>query len=195
MSRDRTIVDLAAHMLWTGVAATLAAPRAKLDRYTIAATIALSALPDVAQLLPLFAWVIFGDGTWSAVLQYANALPGQEPALPNAVRLVSHHLHCAAHSAVVAATVGVVSWVATRKVWVPLLGWWAHVAIDVFTHSADFYPVRVLYPFSDWSFDGVAWNEPRFLLLNYTALATAWAWAICRSRWPGPAARARGART
>ena len=50
--------------------------------------------------------------------------------------------------------------------------------IDVFTHSADFYPVPVLYPFTQRGFDGLAWNTPGFQAINYSAwlLAALWLW-------------------
>jgi len=42
--------------------------------------------------------------------------------------------------------------------------------IDVFTHSADYYPSPVLYPITQRGFDGLAWNTPWFLALNYFVL-------------------------
>ena len=54
---------------------------------------------------------------------------------------------------------------------VPLAGWWSHIVIDFFTHSADYYSVPVLYPFTYWGFDGLAWNTPWFLALNYAVLS------------------------
>ena len=54
--------------------------------------------------------------------------------------------------------------------------------IDVFTHSAGYYPVSVFYPFTDWAFDGIAWNQPGMLVLNYAALG-ATAWWLRRTGW------------
>ena len=34
-----------------------------------------------------------------------------------------------------------------------LAGWWLHIVIDVFTHSAEFYPAPVLYPITREGFD------------------------------------------
>lgn len=48
--------------------------------------------------------------------------------------------------------------------------------IDVFTHSADFYPSPVLYPFTLRGFDGLAWNTPWFMVVNYVALVAAFLW-------------------
>ena len=45
-----------------------------------------------------------------------------------------------------------------------------------FTHSADFYPSPVLYPITQRGFDGLAWNTPWFLVLNYSALGLIGLW-------------------
>ena len=64
-------------------------------------------------------------------------------------------------------------WAWRRTLWLPLLGWWSHIVIDVFTHSADYYASPVLYPFTERGFDGIAWITPWFMALNYLALAMA----------------------
>ncbi|MBI3367794.1 MAG: hypothetical protein HY021_04915 [Burkholderiales bacterium] len=99
---------------------------------------------------------MFADGSFAALRGYAVAVPGQEPGLPPPVQLRSHHLHCVMHSAPVAALVTGVVWAARRAFWIPLLGWWSHIVIDVFTHSADYHAVPVLYPFTERGFDGIA---------------------------------------
>ena len=76
-------------------------------------------------------------------------------------------------SQLVAAAVTGMVWLATRSVWLPLFGWWAHIVIDVFTHSAEFYPSPVLYPITRQGFDGIAWNTPWFAVANYTAIGAA----------------------
>ena len=48
--------------------------------------------------------------------------------------------------------------------------------IDVFSHSADYYPSEVLYPQTQWGFDGLAWNTPTFMALIYLALALTFFW-------------------
>lgn len=163
-------MDILAHSLWAGVGVAVLRRRIAVSPRTAAATIGLAALPDVLQMLPVLAWWWFGAGTFAAVRSFAIAVPGQEPPLPAAVFFVSHHLHCMAHSAVVAGLVTLLVWRLRRWLWLPLLGWWSHIVIDVFTHSADYYASPVLYPFTQRGFDGVAWNTPWFMALNYAAL-------------------------
>jgi hypothetical protein len=174
-------MDILAHALWAGIGTTLAARRFRLTRRTVVATIALAVVPDVVQLLPIAAWVMSGGGAAAALVIYATASPGSEPAMPAAVGLVTHHLHCVTHSAIIAGAVTLLTWIATRSLWVPLLGWWSHILIDVVTHSAEFYPSPVLYPLTLRGFDGIAWNTPWFMALNYAALGVA-LMGVVRSR-------------
>lgn len=63
-----------------------------------------------------------------------------------------------------------------------LLGWWLHLALDIPTHSREYYAVTVLYPFSEWSFDGVAWPTPWLLGVDWVLLVAAWAALAFTSR-------------
>lgn len=55
--------------------------------------------------------------------------------------------------------------------------------MDVFTHSADYCAVPVLYPFTQRGFDGVVWNTPWMLALNCAAIGAAawWVWRAGRT--------------
>ena len=147
-------------------------------RHSAVITVGLAALPDVLHLVPIIAWWLFGDGTFAAIKTYATAAPGQEPTLPPLVTLLSHHLHCIMHSAIVAGAVTLLVWAIVRSVWIPMFGWWSHIVIDVFTHSASFYPVPVFYPITERAFDGLAWNTPWFMVVNYVALAVMVLWLL-----------------
>ena len=171
-------MDIVAHTLWAAAGVAVIHRRRPLSRSTVAATLVLAALPDVIQLLPLAGWWLFAEGSFAALLEYAVAVPGQEPALPPLVGLLSHHLHCVMHSAPIAGLVTLALWALRRTLWIPLLGWWSHIVIDVFTHSADYYAVPVLYPFTERGFDGIAWITPWFMVLNYSALAAVGIWLL-----------------
>ena len=171
-------MDTLAHALWAGAGVTLASRRWTITWRTAVITVALAALPDVVHLLPIIVWWLLGDGSLATIEAYATAAPGQEPTLPPLVNLLSHHLHCVMHSAIVAGAVTVLLWAAMRLWWIPLLGWWLHIVIDVFTHSASFYPVPVLYPITERGFDGLAWNTPWFMVLNYVSLAATVVWLL-----------------
>ena len=175
-------MDILAHGLWAGVAAGLASRRWALSKRTVSLTITMAVIPDLLQMLPLLAWALFAQNGFTALIAYVRALPGFEPVFPPLVELWAHHLHCVMHSALVAGAVTLVLWGVLRSFWIPLLGWWLHIVIDVFTHSADFYPSPVLHPITQRGFDGLAWNTPWFMFVNYVALAAAGAWLV-RQGW------------
>ena len=175
-------MDILAHGLWAGAGMALAQRRWAFSARTVAATVGLAVVPDLPQLLPLLGLALFGEGGLAVLHAYAVAVPGQEPVLSPGIAFWSHHLHCVMHSAIVAGAVTLLVWAALRLLWVPLLGWWSHIVIDVFTHSAQYYPVPVLYPFSQRGFDGLAWNTPWFLGLNYLALGAIWLFVLHRRR-------------
>lgn len=177
-------MDIVAHTLWAAAGAVVIHRRRPMSRGTAMIAVALAAVPDVIHLLPLAGWWLFGDGSFAALRAYAVAVPGQEPVLPQLVGLLLHHLHCVMHSAPIAAVTTLALWAVLRTLWIPLLGWWSHIVIDVFTHSADYYAVPVLYPFSYRGFDGIAWITPWFMALNYAALATVGAWLLMSRRRP-----------
>jgi hypothetical protein len=174
-------MDVFAHTLWAGAGVALLHRRWPMAPRTTAATVGLAALPDLVHLLPIVGWWLFGDGSLQVLQAYAIAVPNHEPALPPPISLWSHHLHCVLHSASVAGAVTLLLWALRRSLWIPLLGWWSHIVIDVFTHSADFYPAPVLYPFTERGFDGIAWNKPWFMVMNYIALGTVYV-LLLRSR-------------
>lgn len=171
-------MDIVAHTLWAGAGAALIHRRRPLSRGTVIAELVLAALPDVLHLLPIAGWWLLGDGSFAALRGYAVAVPGQEPGLPPSIQFWSHHLRCVMHSAPIAAAVSLMVSVACPEYWMPLFGWWLHIVIDVFTHSADYYAVPVLYRFTYRGFDGIAWTTPWFMVLNYAALAAVGAWLV-----------------
>lgn len=172
-------MDILAQALWASAGAVLARCYLPITSAALVPTVVLAALPDVLHLLPITGWWMFSDGSFDAVWAYAMAVPGQLPVLPALVGNWSHHLHCIAHSAVVAGVLTFSVCVVQRALWFPLLGWWSHIAIDVFTHSADYFPSPVLYPISERGFDGLAWNTPWFMAMNYAVLGVTglWLWS------------------
>ena len=163
-------MDILAHGLWAGLGVRGLA-RTPPSPAIVAATVFMAVLPDIVHLLPVIAWALFDGGSPAGVLGYAFAVPGQEPGLPAWAAAWSHHLHCTLHSALVAGGTTLLLWPWRQRVGLPLAGWWSHIVIDVFTHSAEFYPVAVLYPLTYGGFDGLAWNTPWFMAVNYLAIA------------------------
>lgn len=175
-------MDILAHALWAGIGVAAVARRCAVTRHFAVLAVGLAVAPDIVQLLPVVGWTASQPGGWATLGAYATALPGSEPELPPLVESLAHHLHCLLHSAIVAAAITAAAWRFRRRLWAPLFGWWSHIVIDVFTHSAAFYPSPVLYPITRQGFDGIAWNTPAFMLANYAAIAAAIAALILTRR-------------
>lgn len=50
-------------------------------------------------------------------------------------------------------------------------GWGFHILLDIFTHSKDFFPTPILWPFSMFHFSGIKWMAKKFMIFNYLLLA------------------------
>lgn len=174
-------MDVLSHGLWAAAAALALGRNRETSRGTVAGAVAFAVVPDIVPLLPVAVWAA-GQGDTGVVLDFVKAMPGREPPMPGVVTALSHHFHCIAHSALIAAAVALAAWRLLGRLWIPLVGWWAHIALDIPTHSDDYYAVPFLYPLTYWGFDGVPWTTPWVLALNFAALAATWTWLWRRRR-------------
>lgn len=164
-------MDIVSHALWAGAAGALLRRRYGSSRAMVAAAVAMGAAPDLISLAPVIAWSASQPAPLALLYGYIAATPGTEPALPPLVGAMTHHLHCVMHSAVIAATIGLLAWWKRPALLVALAGWWLHIALDIPTHSSDYYAVPFLYPFTYWGVDGIPWTTPWLLAVNYAAIA------------------------
>lgn len=49
-------------------------------------------------------------------------------------------------------------------------GWAFHILLDIFTHSKDSFPTRILWPVSNFYFSGFGWSNKWFMLGNYIVI-------------------------
>ena len=49
-------------------------------------------------------------------------------------------------------------------------GWAFHILIDIPTHTKKFFPVRFMYPISNYAIDGIIWRTKRFMITNYVLI-------------------------
>ena len=168
-------MDIVSHGLWAGAVAEAIRRRGNLQRPIVWTAVALGVLPDIAAVFPMVVWAAFQPDPYGLVVAYVNATPQTGPFIPAVVETMSHHAHCVTHSAVVAAIVSLAIWRKWPAIFPALIGWWLHIAIDIPTHSEDYYAVPFLYPLTYWGFDGVAWKTPWVMAVNFTGLALAYA--------------------
>jgi hypothetical protein len=84
-------------------------------------------------------------------------------------------LYNISHSFVTFAVVFLVVWAIRKRPYYEMLGWALHIAIDIPSHVANFYPTPLFWPVSNWKFlHGVSWGNPTYMIINYSALALVW---------------------
>ncbi|MDD5759985.1 MAG: hypothetical protein PHI06_13000 [Desulfobulbaceae bacterium] len=77
----------------------------------------------------------------------------------------SHSLVCASLAIVIVAKYN------TGVAWA-MLAWLAHIFLDVPFHTKAYFPTKLFWPLSDFSFDGVSWGNP-WVWFTQLALLTA----------------------
>lgn len=179
-------MDTLSHGLWAGAAVMALARRKPVTRAQLAGAVVMGILPDIAQAIPVLGWALTRDDSIAAFMSFAAATPGREAVMPPGIEAVSHHLHCMLHSIVIAALATLAAWRLRPVLLVPFVGWWLHILLDVPTHSESYYAVPLLYPFTYWGVDGIAWTTPWVLAVNYGGLALAYGLLARRREWSLP---------
>lgn len=89
-----------------------------------------------------------------------------------------YHLYNYTHRFVVFLAVFFLVWLfLKRPVW-ELDAWGLHILTDMPLHSYAFFPTPVLWPLSDWKFDGWEWMAPGVLIPNFMLLSLLYAWYV-----------------
>lgn len=154
-------------------------------------------LPDLASFGVPFVWTIYqvvvGGIAWGDF-----GPPRENGAAPDHFRYpiynVASLMYGPTHSLIVFVAVILTVWLvkngrrrlsAASFPW-PMLGWGLHVIMDVPTHSYRFYPTPVLWPVSNWKFNGVSWGQPWFMALDAVLLAATFfvLWLVRKKRVP-----------
>ncbi len=51
------------------------------------------------------------------------------------------------------------------------MGWGLHILLDIFTHTAHYFPTPIFWPLSKFHFSGISWSNKWFMAFNYGVLA------------------------
>jgi hypothetical protein len=171
-------MDIFAHGLWTGAVARAANKKWRISLSTWPAVF-WGVFPDLFAFTLLFSAAAFGS-LFGSISVWENItladLPGPhalEPLSGNHLFLffLTTKLYSISHSAVIFAAVFFCVWAIRKKPYWEMTGWLLHILIDIPTHSYKFFPTPFLWPVSQVKINGISWADPRFLLLNYAAIA------------------------
>jgi len=179
-------MDIFAHALWTTAAAHSA--RSRLDKkihlgwavfWGVFPDIFSFAIPAVVRIR----WYV--SGTTRSLMPEANS--------PQHFQFVWQLYYCS-HSLLVFLAVFGLVWVVVGRPVLEMLGWGLHILIDILTHQGIF-SVHFLWPLSSFGFDGIRWESPWFMALNYGALLVVLGWMWARKRRVDPAVNQPQTRT
>lgn len=135
--------------------------------WTLYAAAAFGMLPDLSS---------FGAFLVQRVLQgdFSHGKPPLE-SIPAYV-FVNYNL---THSLLIALAIGLMLWIGCRKWFMPFLAWPLHILCDIQTHSGDYFATPLLWPLSNWKFDGWSFAANPGIVLGYWLIAAmlyTWIW-------------------
>ena len=81
-----------------------------------------------------------------------------------------YELYDISHSMVTALVFIAIAYKINKDFAWPMLAWPMHIVVDFFTHSIEFFPTPILWPISDYRFDGVPWSNPYVLGINFVLI-------------------------
>lgn len=158
-------MDFVAHLLWTNVVFN--------KKRWLRDALLFTALPDVGYLI-IILYILFATPASFSLSHIEVPFPVLVP-------------YYVLHSLFTVVLVGLFLRKFRPALLPPLAGWAFHILLDIPTHDAPFRTL-FLYPLTV-GIDGFLWTDPRFLLVNYTALAVAYGVLTLREAMRRPAPR------
>lgn len=147
-------MDLFAHIIWTSILFY------NVD--SVALAVLFSVLPDILSFGPNFLYIVFTKGfsglRVKSVREFAENLPPYVFTVYNIT-----------HSLVVFGAAFSLMWMFFGPP-VYMLGWLFHILLDIPTHCRKVFPVKFLYPLSEYAFPGVNWSTKWFMAANWGSI-------------------------
>ena len=161
-------MDILSHALWGGAALG----RKKRNEFLLA--VGFSLMPDFLGEGIMFLLVILG----------LPGMPGLEHGHPDITEFPAYAqgFYNATHSLVLFSLVFALVWLLKKKPFLPLAAWGLHILIDIPTHSFRLFPTPFLWPLSGFKVNGIGWESPLVLALNWTLLAAVYSLWFYRQR-------------
>ena len=153
-------MDIFSHGLWGGVAFG----RRKRSYFFLA--IMFGMLPD---LLSFGVHNVAMHAGLCPMIDWSKGHPGMSD-IPQYV----HMLYDISHSLVVFFFVFALIWIIRKRPFMPFLAYGFAVALDIPTHTTDFFATPFLWPLSGYRFNGISWGNPIIAMPNIVLLISAY---------------------
>ena len=74
------------------------------------------------------------------------------------------------HSLIIAILFIFIAYILKRDFCVSMLAWPFHIILDFFTHSIEYFPTPILWPISNYRFDGIPWSNQYIMIGNIVCI-------------------------
>lgn len=118
--------------------------------------------------------VTFGPHTIFALIN------GVDMGRPHNIEPYVYTMYDISHSLVICALGMILLWYVARAWFWLSFGWPLHIIIDLPTHTAEFFPTPLFWPFSDFYISGISWATGWFMIANYGALFAIYTWLLLK---------------
>jgi len=154
-------MDVISHALWGGVIA------GRKNKKNFWWAFVIGFLPDALS---------FGIFTAMIVLGLASGPDWQVGPPPvGSIPQYVYHLYGFTHSLFIFAVIFGLVWLIRKKPFIPLFAWLTHILIDIPTHSLDFFPTPIFWPFlNNVRFSGISWSQPIIFIPDVILLIIAY---------------------
>ena len=122
------------------------------------------AMPDLVSFGLLFAIQIL-DGTYVPGAPKLNSIPDW-----------LFFNYDVSHSYVTAFFFLFIAYKFNKRIAFAMLGWPFHILLDFPFHSKEYFPTKIFYPFTDFSFDGIPWTSPEVWFPNIAGILVLFAY-------------------
>lgn len=165
-------MDILSHALWGWLYTKFANKNIK-KKWNTKLTILFSIFPDIASFIPLTTWItvslFFGPLTFIDILNIHH-ITGFTEISNQIIQNITESLYQISHSLFAFIAVFLICYLIFKRPIFELTGWLVHILIDIPTHSFQFFPTPFLWPISNFMFDGIAWSQQWFIILNYSSI-------------------------
>ena len=74
------------------------------------------------------------------------------------------------HSLIIAILFIFIAYILKRDFCFSMLAWPFHIILDFFTHSIEYFPTPILWPISNYRFDGIPWSNQYIMIANIVCI-------------------------
>lgn len=146
-------------------------------------------MPDLSSFGIHFLQMLISGELWTMLrLMLSGDVMAAAPPMETLPALVIWNYHFM-HSLVIALAAGILIRCFWKRGFLPYLAWPVHILCDIPVHSKSYFSTQILWPLSDWSFDGWSFGRNLWIVATYWGILIAvllWRIRAVRKTTPQP---------